>query len=375
VLYHILQMLFAGRHYAYENPLFRATIALLMAFVTAILIAPPVIRALVKLKIGDIPEFDNKKLNELMQNKANVPTMGGIIIIAAIVLPVMLLADLTNFYIHMALLATVWLAAVGGIDDWLKLSAKKRGGTRDGLKMWEKLIFQLGLGVVLAYFIYKHGMHNAVPNEIAFYHKLYIPFYKGVEGALAIPLGVFMVLAVLVIAGTSNAVNFTDGLDGLASGCTAMVGFTFMLLAMAVGTTTWAEYLLLPHVPHTDELAILCGAMVGACLGFLWYNCYPARIFMGDIGSVTLGGLIGYVAVVTRQEIMLVLVGAIFVIEGMSVVLQIASFKLTGKRIFRCAPIHHHFQMGGWKETQVVIRFWLASAICAAAALASLKLR
>ena len=223
----------------------------------------------------------------------------------------LLLADLTNFYIHMALLCTVWLAAVGGVDDWLKLSAKKRGGTRDGLKMWEKLMFQLGLGVVLAYFIYLHGIHNAVPNEIAFFHKLYIPFLKGIEGAYTIPLGVFMVMAVLVIAGTSNAVNFTDGLDGSGQrlhrdGRASPSCWWRWRSAPA----TWAGYLLLPHVPNTDELSILCGAMVGACLGFLWYNCYPARIFMGDIGSVTLGGLIGYVAVVTRQEIMLVLVGA-----------------------------------------------------------------
>lgn len=375
MLYHLLDMLFAGRHYAYENPLFRATIAILLGFLTAVLIAPPIIRALARLKIGDIPEFDNDRLNQLMQNKANVPTMGGIIILAGILLPVLLLADLTNFYVHMALLATVWLAFVGGIDDWLKLSAKRRGGTRDGLKMWEKLIFQLGLGVVLAYFIYLHGSHNAATLGEPSFHKLYIPFYKGVEGACTIPLGVFMVLAVLVITGTSNAVNFTDGLDGLASGCTAIVSFSFMLVAIAVGTDVLASKLLLPHVPNTDELAILCGAMVGGCLGFLWYNCYPAVIFMGDIGSVTLGGLIGYVAVVTRQEIMLLLVGAIFVVEALSVILQVASFRLTGKRIFRCAPIHHHFQMGGWKETQVVVRFWLAAAICAAAALATVKLR
>lgn len=375
MLYHILEMLFPGRHYAYENPLFRATVAILLGFLTALIAAPPAIRALVKFKIGDIPEFDNDKLNKLMENKANVPTMGGVIILAGILLPTLLLADLRNFYIHMALLCTTWLAVVGGADDWLKLSAKKRGGTRDGLKMWEKLMFQLGLGVVLAYFIYLHGSHNVPPGEIAMFHKLYVPFLKGIEGAYTIPLGMFMVVAVLVIAGTSNAVNFTDGLDGLASGCTAMVSFAFMLVAFAVGTQDLASKLLLPHVPNTEELAILCGSMLGACLGFLWYNCYPARIFMGDIGSVTLGGLLGYVAVVTRQEIMLVLVGGIFVMEGLSVVLQIASFKLTGKRIFRCAPIHHHFQMGGWKETQVVIRFWLASAICCAAALATLKLR
>lgn len=375
MLYHLLQVVFGNRHYGYENPLFRATIAILLGFVVALTVAPPAIRALMKLKIGDIPEFDNDKLNKLMENKANVPTMGGIIILAAILVPTLLLADLTNFYIHMALLCTVWLAVVGGVDDWLKLSAKKRNGSRDGLKMWEKLIFQLGLGVVLAYFIWQHGSHSVPDGEIAMFHKLYVPFLKSVGDAYTIPLGLFMVMAVLVIAGTSNAVNFTDGLDGLASGCTAMVSFAFMVVAFAVGTQDIASKLLLPHVPNTEELAILCGSMIGACLGFLWHNCHPARIFMGDIGSVTLGGLLGYVAVVTRQEIMLVLVGGIFVIEGMSVVLQIASFKLTGKRIFRCAPIHHHFQMAGWKETQVVTRFWLASAIFCAAALATLKLR
>ncbi len=222
-----------------------------------------------RFKIGDIPEFDNDKLNKIMENKANVPTMGGIIILAGILLPTLLLADLTNFYIHMALLCTAWLAVVGGVDDWLKLSAKKRGGTRDGLKMWEKLMFQLGLGVVLAYFIYLHGSHNVPAGEIASFHKLYVPFLKGVEGAYTIPLGIFMVVAVLVIAGTSNAVNFTDGLDGLAGGCTAMVSFAFMLVAFAVGTQDLAEHLLLPHVPNTQELAVLCGSMIGACLGFL----------------------------------------------------------------------------------------------------------
>jgi len=378
VLYHLLYWLLSGRHYAYENPLFRATLAVMLAFVVALLSGPPIIRMLVRLRAGDVPEFDHTALNELMRNKSNVPTMGGLIILLSIVVPVLLLADLTNFYVHMALMCIAWLAVVGGIDDWLKLSASRRSGTRDGLKMWEKFVFQIGLGVVLAYFIYLHGSHNLSAGQVPYFRVLSIPFYKGdpaLNYGIALSVPTFMVLAVLVIAGTSNAVNFTDGLDGLAAGCVAMVSLAFMLLAMAVGTQSWANYLLLPHIPRTAELAVVCGATAGACLGFLWYNCYPAQVFMGDVGSLPLGGLIGYVAIVTRQEPMLVLVGAIFVVEALSVMLQIGYFKLTGKRLFRVAPIHHHFHLGGWTETQVVVRFWLASAICAAAALATVKLR
>jgi len=378
VLYHLLYWLLEGKPYAYQNPLFRATIAILLGFATALLVGPSIIRFLLRRKMGDVPEFDHAALNELMRNKNNVPTMGGLIILLGILVPVLLLANLTNFYIHMALLCLLWLAVLGGFDDLLKLTAERRSGTRDGLRMWEKLIFQIGLGVVLAYFIFVYGSHNLPEGQVPYFRVLSIPFYKGdpnLNYGVALSVPAFMVVAVLVIAGTSNAVNFTDGLDGLAAGCTGLVSFAFMLLAVTVGTQSWADYLLLPHVPLTDELAIVCGAMLGACLGFLWYNCYPAQVFMGDTGSLPLGGLIGYVAIVTRQELMLLLVGAIFVIEALSVMLQVASYKMTGRRIFRVAPIHHHFHLGGWTETQVVTRFWLASAVCAAAALATIKLR
>jgi phospho-N-acetylmuramoyl-pentapeptide-transferase len=254
--------------------------------------------------------------------------------------------------------------------------------------MYEKLLFQIGLGVLLGYFIYYHGAvtadhfaaiggpggwGEASRRQLEAYHVLAVPFYKH-----GIVLGIygFMITTVLVTAGTSNAVNLTDGMDGLAAGCVAICSFAFVALAALVGDVAQATRLLMPAVPGADELGVLCGAMVGACLGFLWYNCHPAQVFMGDTGSLPLGGLIGYVAIVTRQELMLLIVGGIFVIEAVSVILQVGCYKLTGgKRIFRVAPLHHHFHLGGWTETQTVMRFWLVSALFAAFALATVKLR
>jgi phospho-N-acetylmuramoyl-pentapeptide-transferase len=208
---------------------------------------------------------------------------------------------------------------------------------------------------------------------------LAIPFFKGETAAsfgVLLPAWAFYVITVIVVAGTSNAVNLTDGMDGLASGCVALCAAVFMLLAWAVGDERIAEYLLIPYIPQSGELAVLCGAMVGSCLGFLWYNCHPAMVFMGDTGSLPLGGLIGLVAIVIRQELMLFIVGGVFVIEALSVMLQVGFYKGTGgRRIFRCAPIHHHFHLGGWSETQVVTRFWLLSVLFAALALATMKLR
>jgi phospho-N-acetylmuramoyl-pentapeptide-transferase len=243
--------------------------------------------------------------------------------------------------------------------------------------MWEKLLFQVGLGVLLGYFVYRQGQHNLATlplgPETEAYNVLAVPFYKR---GVTLNVWAFMFIAVLVIAGTSNAVNLTDGMDGLAAGCTALCSFFFMILTFIVGDKEWAVRLLLPHVPLSGELAVTCGAVLGACLGFLWYNCYPAKVFMGDAGSLPLGGLMGYVAIVTRQELMLFIVGGVFVIEAVSVMLQIGYFRLSGgKRIFKVAPIHHHFHLGGWTETQTVTRFWLLAAVFAALALATLKLR
>lgn len=380
MLYYFLQQVFAGRHYAYENTLFRGACSAIICFFFVLLLMPWMIRRLVAMKLGDRPEFDHATLNELTRDKANVPTMGGLLILAAIGLAMLLLSDLRNFYVLMGLVCLVWLGAVGAIDDWLKLTSKRRERSRDGLKVYQKLLFQLGLGVVLGCYIFRHGQGNfAVLSPaveatlVPAYKILSVPFYKhGIQlGTLA-----FMVVTVLVMTGTSNAVNLTDGMDGLAAGCTAMCALVFAILSYVVGSGELSEKLLMPHIPRTDELVILCGAILGACLGFLWHNCHPARVFMGDTGSLPLGGLIGYVAVVTRQELMLLIAGGVFVIEAVSVLSQIGYFKWTGgRRLFRCAPIHHHFHLGGWSEPQTVIRFWLVGAMFAFAALASIKLR
>lgn len=365
--------------YAYKDPLFRATCAIMLSFLVVWFLGPRVIHWLMCRKIGDLAEFDHKVLNDLTKDKKNTPTMGGMLIIMAIAISVLLLADLTNYYVRMGLFCMIWLTAMGAVDDWLKLTARSRSGTRDGLKSYEKLLFQIGLGVLLGIFIYRHGEQNAANYAVHLgvrlesFKILSVPFYKH---GIALNLGGFWVITVLVTTWTSNAVNLTDGMDGLASGCMALCSFAFMILAFLVGNPDWAHNLLLPHVPQTGELAVFCGAIMGACLGFLWYNCYPAKVFMGDTGSLPLGGLIGYVAIVTRQELMLFIVGGIFVIEAMSVILQVGYFKMSGgKRIFRMAPIHHHFHLGGWTETQTVTRFWLLAAIFAGIALATVRLR
>jgi phospho-N-acetylmuramoyl-pentapeptide-transferase len=379
MLFHLFDYLVKDPRYAYGSVLFRATVAILMAFGVVWLAGPKIIRWLIRMKIGDRPEFDHTELNKLTMGKSNTPTMGGVIIMLGILIPVLLLANLRNFYIHMALVCAVWLAVLGGVDDWLKLTVTRRSGTRSGLKTVEKLLFQLALGGVLAFFIYRYGSRNVSAGEVGYFNVLSIPFIRGdphLNWGFRLAMPLFMLITLIVIAGTSNAVNLTDGMDGLAAGCTGMVSFVFMVLAYLAGHEWLPGYLRLPRIPMAEELAIVCGAMMGACLGFLWYNCYPAQVFMGDTGSLPLGGLIGYVAIVTRQELMLFIVGGIFVIEAVSVILQVGYFKLTGgKRVFKMAPIHHHFHLGGWKETQVVTRFWLLAAIFAAFALATIKLR
>ncbi|MCK6455157.1 MAG: phospho-N-acetylmuramoyl-pentapeptide-transferase [Phycisphaerae bacterium] len=378
MIFHLLDFLLDSAPYAYRDPMLRAIIAIVLAFGTVWGLGPRVIRGLIRMKLGDRPEFDHAALNQLTQHKANVPTMGGVLILIAIAVSVLLLADLRNFYIHLALFTMLWLGTLGGVDDWLKLTAARRSGTRDGLKMYEKLLFQVGLGVMLAYFIYQFGSKNLEQSQTAFFNVLMIPFYKGdpITHGVTVAVPVFMLITVVVVAGTSNAVNLTDGMDGLASGCVALCTFVFMIMSAIVGNPDIAAYLLLPRVAGAAELAVVCGAMTGATLGFLWYNCHPAQVFMGDTGSLALGGLIGYVAIVIRHELMLFIVGGVFVIEAISVILQVSYFKYTGgKRIFRVAPIHHHFHLGGWTETQVVTRFWLIGALCAAVSLATLKLR
>ncbi|MEW6250275.1 MAG: phospho-N-acetylmuramoyl-pentapeptide-transferase [Planctomycetota bacterium] len=371
------------KSYAPESPLFRAALAMICAFLIVWALGPHVIRRLVKAKIGDVPEFDHAALNAANQGKGGTPTMGGLLISVAIGISVLLLADLRKFYIVLGLFCLVWLASLGAFDDWLKLTKNRRSGTRDGLRLWEKLVFQVALGVLLAVFIYRYGMVNTADARyadlttpaVADYNQLIIiPFWKH---PVPLPDWAFYVICVIVIAGTSNAVNLTDGMDGLASGCMILTAVPFMIFAAIVGSYTEADKWLYPHVRFADELAILCGAVAGACLGFLWYNAYPARVFMGDTGSLPLGGLIGYVAVVTRLELMLFIVGGVFVIEAGSVLIQIGVFKASRgqRRVFRCAPLHHHYHLAGMNEPQVVMRFWLLGALFAAFSLLTMKLR
>jgi phospho-N-acetylmuramoyl-pentapeptide-transferase len=273
----------------------------------------------------------------------------------------------------MALVCVLWLAAVGAADDWLKLTAGRRSGNRQGLTSLEKLLFQIGLGVILSYFTFQHG------QNIEDAHTLYFPFFKNLK--VAMNQTGFILLGTIVLTGSSNAVNLTDGLDGLASGIMAIVSFAFLFLALIAGQLLVAKKLLIPHINYSEEMAVIAAAMLGSCLGFLWFNCNPAKVFMGDTGSLALGGLIGYIALVIRQEFMLFFVGGIFVLEALSVMMQVGYFKYTkrrfgdGRRILLCAPLHHHFQRMGWTESQVVTRFWLISAMLAAMALATVKLR
>ena len=306
--------------------------------------------------------------------------MGGIMILAAILAATLLLADLTSFYVRMGLVCLIWLGSLGAVDDWLKLTAGKRHRSRDGLKMYEKLLFQIGLGVVLGFYVYSHGQNNHAvlssvvePGAVPSYKILSVPFYKA---GLQLSALAFMLITVLVMTGTSNAVNLTDGMDGLATGCVALCALVFLILTYIVGTEPLAHKLLFPHIPKSGELVVMCGAILGSCLGFLWYNCHPARVIMGDTGSLPLGGLIGFVAIVIRQELMLIIAGGIFVIEAISVLSQVGYFKWSGgRRIFRCAPIHHHFHLGGWSEPQTVVRFWLIAALFAGLAVVTIKLR
>jgi len=358
---------------------FRALASLIFCFFFVVLLGKRTILWLMKQKIGDNPEFYNADLNRLTKQKSNTPTMGGVLIAGAIFTATVVIGDLRNFYIQMSLICLVLYAALGAVDDWLKLTSARRAvKSREGLKTWEKLVFQVGWALLLGFFIHFYGGDN--PQT----HILNLPgqrtFLPGTDvlNQSVVVLGpwAFGFVAVLVIAGSSNAVNLTDGMDGLASGIMTIVSFVFIILALITGVSRYASFLLVPMIPGTDELAIVAGAMVGSCLGFLWWNCHPAHVFMGDTGSLALGALIGYIAVVIRQELLLFIVGGILVLEAVSVILQIGYFKATGgSRLFRMAPIHHHFHLLGWTEQQVVVRFWLISALLAAIGLATLKLR
>jgi len=359
---------------------FRALAAAGLAFVIVLLMGKRTIRWLTRKKIGDSGATDADALRAHNSSKANIPTMGGILIVSAIGGSVLLLADLSVFYVKLGMVVLIWLAILGGVDDWLKLTARSRGGTsRQGLYAWEKLIFQLGLGLLVGWFALNQGV-----GEHDLRHVLNLPFQKTYVGAdkalnpalIYLGAGTFILLAALVVAGMSNAVNITDGMDGLAAGITVAVSMGMFVLTMIAGDQGMAQYLLVPHIPGSGELAVLAGATAGACLGFLWWNCSPAQVFMGDTGALSLGGVIGYIAVVVRQEFVILLMCGVFLAEIGSVAMQVGYFKATGgKRIFRVAPYHHHLHLSGWPEQQVVSRLWIVAVLLVVMALASIKVR
>ncbi|WP_020675397.1 phospho-N-acetylmuramoyl-pentapeptide-transferase [Geopsychrobacter electrodiphilus] len=358
MLYHLLYPLHTEYSvlYVFRYITFRTIYATITALLISFILGPWLITTLKRLQLG---QSIRKVGPESHFVKEGTPTMGGALIILAIALPTLMWADLTNLYIWVALLVTVGYGAVGFCDDWLKIARKNSAG----ISARTKLFWQLLIAFIAAMLLYQHA---------GFETTLSLPFFKGLHPDLGWG---YIPFAMLVMVGASNAVNLTDGLDGLAIGPVIIGAATFLLLAYLAGNARYAEYLQITSVQGAGELAILCGSMVGAGLGFLWFNSYPAQVFMGDVGSLSLGGALGITAVIAKQEFLLVIVGGIFVAEALSVIFQVISFRLWGKRIFRMAPVHHHFELKGWAEPKIIVRFWIISIILALIGLSTLKLR
>lgn len=336
----------------------RAILGALTALLISFVVGPAMIRKLSHYQIGQTVRDDGP---ESHLQKAGTPTMGGALILVAISISTLLWSNLSNHYVWVVLLVTISFGVIGWVDDYKKLVKQDSRG----LIARYKYFWQSVIGLSAAYYLYSNA---SLPAQT----QLYLPFFKDV----AIVLGpMFIVLAYLTIVGSSNAVNLTDGLDGLAILPTVMVAGALGLFAYVTGHVKFAEYLAIPYIPGVGEVVVFCGALVGAGLGFLWFNTYPAMVFMGDIGALALGAALGIVAVVVRQELVLVIMGGVFVIETLSVIIQVASFKLTGKRIFRMAPLHHHYELMGWPEPRVIVRFWIITVILVLVGLATLKIR
>lgn len=363
MLYHLLYPLreiwFGFNVFKYIT--FRAALGAVTAFLISIIVGPYVIKWLYRLKIGEQVRKDKHtiQLSEFHKSKEGTPTMGGLLILIAIVLSTLLWADIFNKYILLVLFSTLWLGAIGLIDDGIKM-VKKRSL---GLRPLVKLRWQIFLGILIGAILYL---------DPKFSTALEVPFLKH----LVIELGILYILfACIVIIGSSNAVNLTDGLDGLAIGSMIMIALTYTAMSYLSGHFKFSSYLNIFYIAGSGELAVFCAILVGACLGFLWFNSYPANVFMGDTGSLALGGAIGTVAVFIKKELLLLLVGGIYVAEALSVIIQIISFKTRGRRVFLMSPLHHHFQLKGWPENKITVRFWIIGVILALMSLATLKLR
>ncbi|MFA5072698.1 MAG: phospho-N-acetylmuramoyl-pentapeptide-transferase [Nitrospirota bacterium] len=360
MLYHLLYPLhttFSGFN-VFKYITFRSAGAALTALLISFLLGPSMIAWLRKIKAGQHIRNDGPQTH---LSKQGTPTMGGILIIAALAVSILLWADLTNKYMWVVLLSTLAFGGIGLWDDYLKVVKKRSTGLLAREKFSLQILAALAIGIFLYYFAKD-------PNAA----HLSVPFIKKV----VIDLGWFYIpFAVIVMVGSSNAVNLTDGLDGLAAGLVGIASIANAVIVYISGNRLIAEYLKIPYIAGSGELTVFCGALLGTCLGFLWYNAHPADVFMGDTGSLALGGALGALALVTKHELILIIVGGIFVVETLSVIMQVASYKMTGKRIFRMAPIHHHFEQLGWPETKVIARFWIIGIILALISLGSLKLR
>jgi len=359
----------------------RAVLATMTALVISFLIGPRMIAWLARMKIGQSVRDDGPQSHLI---KAGTPTMGGALILVAIVVTTLLWGNLSNRFVWVVLLVTLGFGAVGWVDDWRKVVYRNP----KGLSARAKFAWQSAIGLTAAIYL---AFSISAPDNTQFIRlfaawvqsgfnadlspkaDLIVPFFKSVS----YPLGVwgFIALTYFVIVGTSNAVNLTDGLDGLAIMPTVMVGSALGIFAYVIGNAIFSKYLGFPHIPGAGELAVICGAIAGAGLGFLWFNAYPADVFMGDVGALALGASLGTIAVIVRQEIVLFIMGGVFVVETLSVMIQVISFKTRGKRVFRMAPIHHHFELMGWKENQVVVRFWIITMLLVLFGLSTLKLR
>jgi phospho-N-acetylmuramoyl-pentapeptide-transferase len=353
----LLEQHFSGFN-LFQYLTFRSILSALTALGVSLLLGPKFIRKLAEMKAGQPIRSDGPQSHF---SKAGTPTMGGTLIITAISVATLLWADLSNRYVWIVLFVTFGFGFVGWLDDWLKLAKKNP----KGLSARWKYLLQSIFGALAAVWLY---LSADVPAATT----LIVPVIK----EIAIPLGLaFPVVAYFWIVGFSNAVNLTDGLDGLAIVPSVMVAGALGIFAYVAGNSVFSDYLQMPFIPGAGELSIICGALAGAGLGFLWFNTYPAQVFMGDVGALAVGAAIGTIAIITRQELILVVMGGVFVMETVSVILQVASFKLTGRRIFRMAPIHHHFEFKGWPEPRVIVRFWIISVVLVLVSLATLKVR
>lgn len=373
LLYNVLQRYFTPFN-VFRYITVRTVYASLTAMFLALVFGPWLIRKLSELQIG---QYIREEGPQEHRKKAGTPTMGGVLIVLSTAVPTLLWADLTNPFVLLSLFALLAFAAIGFVDDYAKVSKQRNlgltGKRKFSLQIFVSLIVGTGLLVLTTHSAYSTQL--VMPFFKRFHPDLVI--HSLLESAHFWPLAFlpFLLFVAVVITGASNAVNLTDGLDGLAIGCTVIAAGALTVLTYVSSNSRWATYLDIQYIPRVGELTVFCGALVGASLGFLWYNAHPAEVFMGDVGSLSLGGTLGVIAVIIKQEILLFFVGGIFVIEALSVILQVGSFKLRGKRIFRMAPIHHHFELLGWSESKVIVRFWIAALVFALFALTTLKLR